>query len=128
MLLGNPKAAKVLSEWGLRLSAEPLNVVGRVLEPERIYLGKAVFATNPQCDWSRNLSTDIINPVRVQNWILVSVDRDRQKALEFSDCLVDVARKMGMQVTAPTVVCLANDRTDTYVNRIREAINKEVNI
>lgn len=125
--LDNPKASSVLSEWGLRLCAEPLNVKGRVLEPERIFLGKAVFSTNPQCDWSRNLSSDIINPVRIQNWILVSTERDRPKAFEFSDCLMDVGRKMGIQVSPPIVVALQNDRTDTYVNRIRDSISKEVN-
>ena len=122
----NPKAASILSEWGLRLDHAALQVKGRVMEPEKIHLGRAIFPTNPQCDWSKNLMNDIINPVRILNWILVTTDRDKAKGCEFADTLMDVGRKMGMEIKPPRMISLPNDRTDTYVNRIRESINPQV--
>ena len=40
-----------------------LLVKGRVMEPEKIHLGRAVF----RCDWSKNLMNGIINPVPLKS-------------------------------------------------------------
>jgi len=69
---------------------------------------------------------DIIDPIRILNWILVTTDRDKPMGCEFADTLMDVGRKMGMEIKPPRMISLPNDRTDTYVNRIRESINSQV--
>ena len=92
----NPKAARILSEWGLRLDHTVLQVKGRVMEPEKIHLCRAIFPADPQYDWPKN------------------------------DTLMDVGRKMAMEIKPEQMISLQNDRTDAYVNRIRECINSQV--
>jgi hypothetical protein len=44
----------------------------------------------------------------------------------FSKTLMEVGSKMGIRIKPPKMVGLPNDRTDTYVNRIRDEINSSV--
>ena len=127
-LTGNEKASQLLSHWGLSLDTLPLKINGRVLEAEKITLSRSCFTTNQNCDWTRNLGNDILVAVDVKTWILVYVERDAGKAQDFTKTLVEVGSKMGMKIGAPKMVGLPNDRTDTYVNRIRDEINPSVTL
>lgn len=124
-MAGNEKAAGLLSAWGLSL-AQPLGLEGRVIEPEKIFLSRSSFQTNPQCDWTRNLGNDVLVAVKIDSWILVCTERERSKAQEFSKCFAEVSRSMGIQSNPPKMIFLPNDRTDTYVNKIRDEINSSV--
>ena len=104
----------------------PLGLEGRVLDPESIQLGRACVPSGPQCDWGRNLNNDILTPVKIENWLLVTTERDHSKAKGFTDSFLEVSSRMGMRVRPPRLVVLQNDRTDTYVNRIRDEIDSEV--
>lgn len=126
MITGNEKASGVLAEWGLSLAPMTLATEGRVMEPERIILGKTSFSTDPKCDWTRNLFNDVLVAVKIESWILVYTERDFTKAQDFSKCLMEVSQRMGIRIGAPKMVGLPNDRTDTYVNRIRDEINSSV--
>ncbi|XP_046444818.1 piwi-like protein Ago3 [Daphnia pulex] len=124
----NERAKSVLSEWGLSLAPMPLSLEGRVIEPEKIFLSKSNFTTNPQCDWSRNLGNDILVAVKIETWILVYTDRNLNNANDFSKTLMEVGSKMGIRIKPPKMVGLPNDRTDTYVNRIRDEINSSLQL
>ena len=110
----------------MSLAPRSISLEARKLEPEKINLGRKTITTNPQCDWGRDLSTDILVAVKINNWILVCTDKDNLKAQDFSKCLVEVGSKMGIKINPPKVINLPNDRTDTYVNRIRDEINPPV--
>ena len=97
---------------------------GRTLEPEKIFLRKRSFTTNPQYDWARDLANDILVAVNITNWLLVCTDS--AKAQDFSKCLIKVGQKMGMKINPPKMISLNNDHTDTYVSRIRDEINPKV--
>lgn len=124
--LASEKASALLAAWGLSLDPFPLGLQGRVLELEKIHLGRSNFTTDPRCDWGKNLSDDILSPVKLLNWILVATERDHSKGQGFSETLIEVGRRMGMAINPPRFISLANDRTDTYVNRIRDEINPQV--
>lgn len=104
----------------------PLGLQGRVMDLETIQLGKSSFTTDSRCDWGNKLSKDILSPVKLFNWILVSTQRDHCKAQGFSETLIEVGRCMGIAISPPRFISLPNDRTDTYVNRIRDEINPQV--
>jgi hypothetical protein len=57
---------------------------------------------------------------------LVYTERNLNNAQDFSKTLMDVGSKMGIRIQPPKLVGLPNDRTDTYVNRIRDEINSSV--
>lgn len=96
------------------------------MEPEQLILSKSKFFPNAKFDWASNLMNDVLVPVSVQTWILVCSDRDHQKTQDFSKCLIEVSNRMGIRFGTPKLICLPNDRTDTYVNRIRDEINPQV--
>ena len=108
------------------MAPRSITLEGRTLEPERIILGKRTITTNPQCDWTRDLFNDILVAVKINNWLLVCTDKDNSKAQDFSKCLIEVAQKMGIKINSPKMISLNNDRTDTYVTRIRDEINPAV--
>jgi len=39
-----------------------------------------------------------------------------------------LARKMGIPFTQPRPVCLPNDRTETYINALRDIVDKSVQL
>ena len=96
------------------------------MDPEKIFLSKSSFFPNAKFDWAGNLQNDVLVPIKMDTWILVCVDREIGKAQDFSKCLLEVAGKMGIRIAPPKMVGLPNDRTDTYVNRIREEIHPQV--
>ena len=122
----NEEAKRVLSVWGLKLSPTALVIPARILDSERLTLRNSTFITNMQCDWGKNLMNDILNPVKLDNWVLAVLERDAAKCMEFVTSFIDVGKRMGMVINSPTVIRLNNDRTDTYVNRIREEIGPKV--
>ena len=124
--LDSEKTAGLLSRWGLSFDSAPLGLEGRVLKPEVINMGKSICPSGPQCDWGRNIGNNIITPVAIQNWILVVCERDLNRAKQFADTLIEVSCRMGMDIKPPRLITLHNDRTDTFVNRIRGEINSEV--
>ena len=124
----NEQAIKILGEWGLVLERRPLMMDSRTLEPEHIILKRTTFPTNLQCDWGKNLGNDILNPVKIQSWLLVYTERNAAQAREFTTTMLEVSKRMGIQIGQPKVAGLSNDRTDTYVNRIRDEINPDVTL
>jgi hypothetical protein len=50
----NPEASVHLTNWGLKLEPEPMQLQSRILEPERLYFGKNYVETvNAKADWGR---------------------------------------------------------------------------
>ena len=82
--------------------------------------------TNPTCEWGKNLANDVFVPVVINNWILVCTDRDNPKCQDFSKTLIELGGKMGIKIVPPKIVVLQNDRTDTYITRIKDEINSSV--
>ena len=103
-----------------------MELEGRLLKPEVIHLGKTQCPSGPQCDWGRSIGNNIITPVNIHNWILVVCERDLQRAKDFTTTLIEVSARMGINIKHPRLITLQNDRTDTFVNRIRDEINSEV--
>ena len=119
----------MLSEWGLELDDSCLRLDGRNLGPETIFLNRGKsFLTNDACDWTRQLSDNVLGPVKIDNWILVCTDRDSGKSQDFTKTLLDLGGRMGIKIVPPKLIVLQNDRSDTYINRIKDEINRDVNL
>lgn len=125
--VGNEKASSVLSEWGITLEPNCLRIEGRELPPEQIILSKSKFFPNAKFDWTSNLKKDVLAAVNIQSWILVCTDRDHPKTKEYSQTLIDVSSEMGICLASPKIMSLPNDRTNTYLECLRDEINPQVN-
>jgi len=102
---------------------------GRLFKPEVINFGESTCPTGPQCDWGRNIDNSIKTPVtHIHTWIVVVCERDRNRAQDFVQTWIEVGYRMGMIIKPPRLITLNNDRTDTFVNCIREEIQPKVKL
>ncbi|XP_074648302.1 piwi-like protein 1 isoform X2 [Tubulanus polymorphus] len=121
-----PEASKMLTDWGLELSTETVTVPGRLLNPEDILFGNTSVSAGPQADWGRSLSHKVITPVHLENWIIIYYRRDNQRANNFVQMYMKQAPRMGIRVKNPMMIELPDDKTESYIRKMREQINPRV--
>lgn len=96
----NPKALQKLLNWGLTLDSEPCLVTARLLNKEVVIFGQnKSFDISPQADFSRNAtSCMVLEPINLQNWILVFVKNDGKAAESFESTALKVCGPTGMRI------------------------------
>ena len=124
----NENCVWLLSDWGLSLAPKSITLDARTLDREDIILGKRTIAPNTQYDWTRDVLHDILVAVKITNWLLVCTDKYKDKAQDFTKCLIEVGQKMGIEINFPKIISLQNDRTDSYISRIRDEIHPAVDL
>jgi aubergine-like protein len=125
----HPEAKQKLTDWGLTLDSDPCQVTARVLNKEVVIFGQnKSFDIAPNADFSRNAtSCEVLEPVNLQNWILIYTKNDSKTAESFENILMKVCGPTGIRCAPPRRNELPNDRTDTYVNKIKDCL-KDKNI
>ena len=79
---------------------------------EKIVLGSTSFISSPQADWGQQaVKEQVITPVPLHNWLVLYVNRDKSKAVEFVGMMNKVTPAMGIEVrglmsTATTIVVI----------------------
>eukprot|EP00794_Sanderia_malayensis_P019493 gene19493-21418_t len=125
----NPEATAELANWGLELDRAILQTRGRVLPNEKIIFGSKEIFSNREVDWSREIGREsVISGVNLNNWLVVFTKRDESKALEFYQTFAKVTTQMGFSVAQPNAVQLKDERTETYLQTIRQNLNPNVQI
>jgi aubergine len=126
----NEETARLLDQWQTRFVEKPVEVQARRLEPEIIRFGGDVNKRlNEKADWSNDLkSVRHISAVPFKNWVVLHPQRDKKAADTFLEALFKVIYKMGIEVKNPKVVELANDRNDSYINGLKQHINRETQL
>lgn len=121
----NPDAANVLASWGLKLADDPLQLTARQLSEESIIFGKNVtVGSGAAADFSRAATSNIVmEAVDILNWLVVYVERDAKAAKSFIDFMMKISGPMGISVSPPVTEVLKNDKTETYVQAIRNKLN-----
>jgi len=124
------EASSILLNWGLKLAPTSVQLSGRIVTPEKLLLGKGfTFNVNAKADWGRETtSNQMLTPVDLKKWNVVYVTKNEAVAQNFVSLMVKLAPKMGMKVAQPDMKSLANDRTETYVQAIRDIVNPNVQI
>ena len=124
------EASSILLNWGLKLAPTSVQLSGRIVTPEKLLLGKGfTFNVNAKADWGRETtSNQMLTPVDLKKWNVVYVTKNEAVAQNFVSLMVKLAPKMGMKVAQPDMKALANDRTETYVQAIRDVVNPNVQI
>lgn len=73
---------------------------GRQLPLEKIILGSTSFQSSPQADWGQQaVKEQVITPVPLRNWLVLYVNRDKSKALDFVTMMNKVTPAMGIEVS-----------------------------
>ncbi len=69
---------------------------------------------------------ELITSVGLQNYLIVSTERDRDKANDFQQTMERVGPPMGIKVNRdPRIIALKNDRTDSFLSCIEASVTRE---
>lgn len=81
----HPEAKQKLTDWGLTLDSDPCQVTARVLNKEVVIFGQNMsYDIGANADFSRYAtSCEVLEPVNLQNWILVYTMNDKKTAEAF---------------------------------------------
>lgn len=123
----SPEAYQELANWGLELDKDILQLKGRQLPLEKILFKNNSIIASTEADWGRELSKNsVITPVDLQHWLVICTRRDQQQAADFINCMKEVCPKMGIKIGQPIICAIQDDRTQTYLANIRDAINPQL--
>ncbi|XP_065176641.1 piwi-like protein 1 [Sycon ciliatum] len=122
-----PEARHELTRWGLALDPTMTQLSGRVLPREKILTHHKTLMVNAEADFSRDVTREkCITAVNLDCWVVVCTQRDRAKATDFIMMMKQVGPSFGMAINDPVTIHLENDRTDTYLRSIRQAVQSEL--
>ena len=124
------EASAILLNWNLKLAPDCIQLEGRHLAAEKLLLGKnATISVNSKADWGRESTNNhMLVAVDLKKWAVLYVNKNQDVASSFTTHMSKLAPKMGMKVSAPNMKVLPNDRTETYLQCLRENIKPEVQI
>lgn len=129
----DPEAQKVLKPWQMQIAQTAARIPARMFPAEKLIMKnkrggiEEITYNIKEADWSRNMrNVHLLNPVHMENWMIVFPNKAQANARELSECLSRVGSGMGMRIGQPTVVELPNDRNDTYLKAIRSNLNENV--
>lgn len=119
-----PETRQLLANWGLRLE-NAIDLQVRQMDEERvIFANNKSFGVGPNADFGKYCTNnELMAVVPLHNWLLIHVKNDSKAANAFIECMERNSRPMGIQVSRPNVIVLDNDKTETYAQTLRQALN-----
>jgi len=122
----------LICNYGTRTldSTHSFRIEGRQIEKQQMSLRqglkKSKYFPIDKFDWGGRLKNCVFAKKNVKSWILVCSESDIKNTKDFYEYLTQISKRMCIRFSAPKLISLPNDRTDTYVNRIRQEINSKV--
>ncbi|XP_078032612.1 argonaute 3 [Augochlora pura] len=121
----------ILADWGLHLENELVNFTGRLIEPEEIIFGDNKRFRPPAhkpADWGHVVCRNpMIRSTSLAQWCVLHCQRDTRCTREFVEMFKKVSKAMGMTIREPQIICLRDDKTETYVQDLRKNIQRNMN-
>ncbi|XP_071789596.1 piwi-like protein 1 [Asterias amurensis] len=126
----NKDAKEYCDKWKIGFENEPVKIAARVLPAETIHQKTAKINYKPSdAEWSRELRGNaLISTVNLNDWMLIYTSRDQGNAMDFKQTLPRVAGPMGITVREPKMCALRDDRSETYVNGIRNNLTSSTQL
>lgn len=127
---GSEIARQILADWGLHVNPTPLNLAGRILEPQIIHFGGNYSErVSEKGDWNRAAtSRSVISPIQLHKWFIFFPARISSEVKTFCQTMIQQARRMGLNFAMPKPITLENDRNDTYTKELRGVIDTSVQL
>ncbi len=124
-----PDALRILADWGIKLAPHPFNSSGRVLEPPVLHFGHGQKEMLTRSDWSRAATNKpVLTPISLTNWVVLFPQDKANDVRRFCQTMQNLAQRMGITMAQPRPIKLANDRTNAYVDAMREAITPDLQL
>lgn len=88
---------KMLSDWGLTLMDNAVDVNIRLMEEEKvIFANNRQFGVGPNADFGKYCTNnELLSVVNLHNWLLIHVKNDTKAAKAFVDCMEKNIRAVG---------------------------------
>ncbi|KOB79272.1 Argonaute Ast1 variant [Operophtera brumata] len=96
--------------WGLSIAKETIDLTARTLPAEQLLFGNNVKVNGkPSAEWNNEVTRNaVMSAVDILRWVVLYVDRDAMKQ--------------------PEMIKLPNDKTESYVSSIKDAIKADSNL
>lgn len=122
------EAQRVLSDWGLKIDRDVIDLKGRQLETEVICFGSGTVQP-PNADWNRAIGENkVTGPIDMFNWILFYTDRDTKYAKEFAQMMCRLGGVMGCRINQPKAIRLPDDRNESYMQACKDNISRDTQV
>uniref|UniRef100_A0A4W3JSP7 Piwi-like RNA-mediated gene silencing 1 n=1 Tax=Callorhinchus milii TaxID=7868 RepID=A0A4W3JSP7_CALMI len=109
---------KELSDWGLQFDSKLLSMSGRVVPSEKIHQGGKMVMWAIESEWSRETrGTRLINPIPLENWVMVFIRRNVDVARSLLNTLGKVVNAMGIRMEKPLMIEV-DDRSEKGLSKI----------
>lgn len=118
-----PEVQAEMNQWQLRFDANLVEVQGRILAEERIYMKDD---TEKTCSRYEQRGGDFFPQIRskqmrvpppdLKRWMIIHSPRDQNMVHDFMSTLNRVCRPMGIILDKPRINAIDNDRTGTFVD------------
>ena len=96
---------------------------------ENIFFGSGSVSAGLKADWGSELRHNrVITPVDVENWAIFYTRRNAPDVMSFVQEAQRVGSQMGIHVRMPAQVALPDERTETLIKALRQAVGPEVSI
>lgn len=120
-----PETRQLLANWGLRLVEKAVGLQVRLLDEEKVYFANnKTFGVGPNADFGKYCTNNVLlSVVPLHNWLLIHVKNDQKAANAFIECMERNSRPMGISASKPNIIVLENDKTETYAQTLRQALN-----
>ncbi|CAB3369856.1 Hypothetical predicted protein [Cloeon dipterum] len=122
-------ASALLASWGLTLDCKTVEIQGRVVDREKIILAGQECDSGPNADWGQHLTTGRpFEAVDLINWVVVHCSRETKTVTQLITNLMKVGPQMGCKIEGPDLVTLPDDKTESYVNSLRDIIDDSLQL
>ncbi|XP_014672865.1 PREDICTED: piwi-like protein 1 isoform X2 [Priapulus caudatus] len=132
----HPEVTTMMQQWGLSFSERLQPITSRVLVAETVQMrrgnGNELVNLKYQAevaDWGGDLKDKkMVGSIALRSWVMVATKRDSEKAQNAVQMLRRVGGPLGMAVEQPRMVYLTDDRTNTFLQAIRQELRPDLQL
>jgi len=126
-IANTPEIAAMLSDWNMEFDTNLKDVPARVLPCEEIFGdGSKTTYQEKNADWGNCFrSWKVKSTKELKRWALVFPQREANNAKVLWDTLKDLFRPLGMTVSPPKLVEIADTKIVSYMNVLNEWAKKK---
>lgn len=126
----NEETRRILSDWGLTLADNGVDLQARQLPNEKVEFGKGkTFAVGDNGDFSKYIgNNEMLSIVHLNSWMIIHPKNVAKEAKSFVELMQRNARPMGVSVAAPNIIVINDDRTDTFASTLRVKLTANTQI
>lgn len=123
----HPQIREEMSSWNLRFEDSIVELQGRILPAEQIFLqgpidqGRGEIYNQRTGSFEREIRTKPMRgPMAFEEWGIICLRKDKALIDDYCNTLSQVVTPLGVQMKPPKIMALDNDRTSTYIEACRK--------